>query len=126
MARYFQKGDALDYANPKLSDATTTIEAGTVIVTDSGADSPFVGVVQNDIEPGAIGSIAITGVWIVPVGTGVTFDQGAPVYWDNDNAKAVASGGVYMGRAAYEAGEGATEVKVRLEPGGDAGYANAG
>ena len=125
MAKLFQKGDALDYANPKVSDATTTIKAGTVVVTDATGDSPFVGVVQNDIEPDALGSIAITGVWIVPVASGATFIQGAPVYWDASNAKAVASGGVFMGRAAYEAGEGATEVKVRLEPGGDAGYANA-
>ena len=119
MAKLFQKGDILDWTNAG-SDVVT---AGSIVVAGT-----FVGVVQNDIPAGALGAIAITGVWIVPVGTGVTFTQGAPVYWNAGAGYAAASGGAgiaYMGRAAYAAGEGATEVYVRLEPGGDAGYANA-
>ena len=118
MAKLFQKGDALDYTN----GTADVIPAGKVIVAGT-----FVGVAQNDIPVGALGAIAITGVWIVPVGSGVTFTQGAPVYWSASNGYATATASdTYMGRAAYAAGEGATEVYVRLEAGGDAGYANAG
>lgn len=119
MAKLFQKGDILDWTNA----GDTVVTAGSIVVAGT-----FVGVVQNDIPAGALGAIAITGVWIVPVGTGVTFTQGAPVYWNAGAGYAAAEGGegiAYMGRAAYAAGEGATEVYVRLEPGGDAGYANA-
>lgn len=119
MARLIQKGDILDWTNGGVA----VVPAGTVTVAGT-----FVGVVQNDIAPGELGAIAITGVWEIPVGDGVTFTQGAPVYWNNGAGYAAAEGGegvYYAGRAAYAAGEGATEVYVRLEPGGDAGYANA-
>lgn len=118
-SRLIQKGDILDWTN----GGTGVVAAGTVVVAGT-----FVGVVQNDIPAGDLGAIAITGVWEIPVGTGVTFAQGAPVYWNNGAGYAAAEGGegiVYAGRAAYAAGEGATTVKVRLEPAGDAGYANA-
>ncbi len=119
MARLIQKGDILDWTNGD----TSTVAAGTVVVAGT-----FVGVAQNDIPAGELGAIAITDVWEIPVNTGVTFTQGAPVYWNKGAGYAVAEGGsgtFYAGRAAYAAGEGSTTVKVRLEPGGDAGYANA-
>ena len=99
MARLIQKGDILDWTN----GGDSAVVAGSVVVAGT-----FVGVVQNDIPAKELGAIAITGVWEVAVGGGATFTQG-----------------VYMGRAAYATAEGDTAVKVRLEPAGDAGYANA-
>ncbi|MBR2692912.1 MAG: DUF2190 family protein [Thermoguttaceae bacterium] len=116
-ARLYQTGNILDWTN----GGDTVVTAGSVVVAGT-----FVGIVQNDIPAKALGAIAITGVWEVAVGGGATFAQGAPVYWNTGAGYAAASGGVYMGRAAYATAEGDDTVKVRLEPAGDAGYANAG
>ncbi len=114
MAKLIQRGDALDYVN----GSAAVIPAGKVVVAGT-----FVGVVQNDIPVGALGAIAITGVWAVEKGA-VAFDLGAPVYFDSTNGVAAASG-AYAGRAVKAAESGDDVVLVRLEPAGDAGYANA-
>ena len=62
--------------------------------------------------------------WAVEKGA-VAFDLGAPVYYDAANGVAAASG-AYAGRAVKAAESGDDVVLVRLEPAGDAGYANAG
>ena len=112
MARLIQKGDILDWTN----GGDSAVVAGSVVVAGT-----FVGVVQNDIPAKELGAIAITGVWEVAVGGGATFTQGAPVYWNAGAGYAAASGGVYMGRAAYATAAGDTAVKVRLEPAGEGG-----
>ena len=114
-ARLIQRGDTLDYVN----GTAAVIPAGKVIVAGT-----FVGVVQNDIPVGALGAIAITGVWAIEKGSDA-FDVGAPVYFDSANGRAAASG-VYAGRAVKTAESGDDVVLVRLEPAGDAAYANTG
>ena len=76
-ARLIQRGDTLDYVN----GTAAVISAGKVIVAGT-----FVGVVQNDIPVGALGAIAITGVWAIEKGTDA-FDVGAPVYFDSANGR---------------------------------------
>lgn len=114
-ARLIQKGNIIDY-----TPSGVNITAGDVVVAGT-----FVGVAQNDIADGTLGSVAITGVWEVPKGT-ATFTQGAAVYWNATNGYATATDtDTYMGRAwAANSSSSAGTLLVRLEPGGNAGYAN--
>lgn len=115
-AKLIQKGDALNYTN----SGSSAVTAGSVVVTGT-----FVGIVQNDIPAGGTGSLALTGVWEIDKGT-ATFTLGAPVYWDATNGYAAGSGTNYMGRAwAANSSSSAGRLLVRLEPGGNAAYANA-
>ena len=106
MARLIQKGDAYDYVNTTGS----TIDAGTVKVVGG-----FVGVVQNDIPAGELGSLALTGVWeVAKENTTAAFTAGGAVYWNDTNGYAD-SPGTYMGLAWADADATDDYVRVKLD-----------
>lgn len=95
---YRQMGGSLDYVNS--TDAT--IEAFTVI--------PFgdrVGIAGEDILPGRLGSIEVTGVFAMPKATGA-ITAGAQVYLDADG-KITAAASV---PAATEGGSATANVRA--------------
>lgn len=105
MGKMIQKGDIYDY--PNTSDST--IAAGTLKLIGK-----FVGVVQNDIPAGEVGSVALSGVWKIPKNTGVTFGIGDPVYLTNNAAGA---SGYFVGYAWAAVASSAKEMLVKLAPG---------
>ena len=60
MAVYIQKGDRIDYKN----DTEVVIKSGDVVVM--GANR--IAVADCQIEVGAVGALALTGVWEFPAG----------------------------------------------------------
>lgn len=107
VCKLHQRGDALDYTPGSAKSA------GNVVVQDS-----LVGIVIADIAASgaqATGSLAITGVYLVPKSNSQAFVAGASVYWDvaDDQANAD-TGNPFMGKAAYAAAETDTEMYVAL------------
>jgi predicted RecA/RadA family phage recombinase len=108
MAKRIQNGDSIDYT------AVADITAGTIISIAGQA-----GVVNTDLEAGELGSAEVTGVYEVPKASGLVVAEGVTVYWDMVALTAVlASSGntIVLGRSVKAAGNGETEVLVRLDP----------
>lgn len=116
-ANFIQNGDIIDYKN--TGDAAVgyhdIIQAGSLI-----------GIAQENIEPGAVGGIAIVGVHGFPTDlTNIT--TGQALYFDTESGKAVAEAGdttIPAGIAVGEASGGVVPVKINaLGAGGAAGAA---
>lgn len=108
-ATFKQTGDAMDYV------PAADTPAGTVVVMGE-----LVGVAKLDIKLGALGALALSGVFEFPKATGdnTGLDMGEPVYWD-DAAKVVTAetaGGVnkYLGKTVRPALNDTATVRVRL------------
>ncbi|MFV0400988.1 MAG: DUF2190 family protein [Oscillospiraceae bacterium] len=72
MAKYWQRGESLDYTNP----GTDAIRYGDVVpITDK------IGVAGCDILPGATGSLHVTGVFIIDKDA-EALTVGQEVFWD--------------------------------------------
>ena len=74
MAVYIQKGDRIDYKN----DTEAVIKSGDVVAM--GANR--IAVADCQIEVGAVGTLALTGVWEFPADTSAAIEFGAIAYWD--------------------------------------------
>ncbi len=118
-ANFIQNGDIIDYKN--TGDAAIgyhdIIQAGSLI-----------GIAQENIEPGAVGGIAIVGVHGFPTDlTNIT--TGQALYFDTANGKAVAEAGeniIPAGIAVGAVSGGIVPVKINaLGAGGAAGAAGA-
>jgi predicted RecA/RadA family phage recombinase len=70
-ATYIHDGDALDHI------PTTDLPCGAVVVLGS-----MVGIAHRPIPANALGSLAIEGIWDLPVLPGGATTVGSPVFWE--------------------------------------------
>ena len=70
LARYVQKGDAIDYR------PTEAVAAGDVVII-----ADLIGIARLDIEANTLGSLAVVGVFDVVKADGA-IPSGSTVYWD--------------------------------------------
>ena len=84
VAQFIHDGDSIDYT-PTSAD----VAAGDVIV-----QGDLVGIAKRDIPAGALGALAVTGVFDMPklANAGVTIAAGAKVYWDALSPNRVTTG----------------------------------
>lgn len=105
MARFVATGDVLDYVV-----AGSPVSAGDIVQVAGKA-----GIVVSDGEVGETVGVQIRGLVAVPKAGATTFSAGDTVEYDEGDDLAVASDGDYqVGIAAYDAGNGPTEVIVLL------------
>jgi predicted RecA/RadA family phage recombinase len=102
---YVQDGDVLNYT------AAAAIASGAVVLIGTR-----IGIALGDIAIGAVGTLAVTGVWqIAKLSTDVVA-QGADLYWDAANSRltTTASGNTKAGFAAAASGNGVTVVSIKI------------
>ena len=114
MARYVQKGSTIDYKN----GGTAAIAAGDIVNLTSR-----IGVAGGNIAVGAVGAVAVSGVYAMPKASGAV-TLGAVLYFDPeaDKITTAASTGessskkdnVPAGWAVAAAGESDAEVLVKI------------
>lgn len=104
LARYVQKGDAIDYR------PVEAIAAGDVVVI-----ADLVGIARLDIEPGTLGSLAVVGVFDVVKAAGAV-PSGSTVYWDAGAKQAtlVSGSNHYLGKAITASEANDETVRVLL------------
>jgi len=106
-ATFVQDGSSIDYT-----------PAGDVAAGDVVVQNDLVGIAKQPIAAGALGALAVVGVFEVPkaTGSGTAIGAGAKVYWDGANSQATgsATGNTYMGKAVAAAGDDDATVRVRL------------
>jgi len=104
---FIHDGDSIDYT-PALA-----VDAGDVIVQDE-----LVGVAKLDIAAGALGALAVAGVFDFPKSTGSSsaIVAGDNCYWDagNEVATTTASTHKLIGKAVAAATDDDTTVRVRM------------
>lgn len=107
-AIYLSCGDALDYT------PAAAVTAGKIVLLPS----LLVGVVAVGVAANELAAAQTEGVYDVLTATGTTFDDGAPVYWDDTNKLAVnpgaATASFRLGRAIGAKVSGPTLVRVEL------------
>ncbi len=104
-ATYVQEGNTLDYRNL----GSEKIEAGDIVSLTTR-----VGVAGTDMEAGALGSVAVTGVFSMPKATGAVA-LGALVYYNDTEGKITTTNtDVPAGFAIAAAASGDTTVLVKL------------
>jgi predicted RecA/RadA family phage recombinase len=86
---YVQKGDILDYT------PASAVAAGDVVVIGA-----LVGVAPRPIAAGAMGALAVEGVYTMPCATGSTGAQGSAINWYATSGVAHASTGTAAGKLA--------------------------
>lgn len=102
---YIQPGEVLD------------VTAGAAITSGSGIlVGVRLGVALADIANGAVGSVAVKGVYSLPKLSTDVVAQGALLYWDNTNKRltTTATANTLAGYAAAAAASGATTVNIAL------------
>ena len=104
MASYVQKGDVLDYT------PAGAVAAGDVVVIGT-----LVGVAPRPIAANALGSLAVEGVFSLPVATGATGAQGSAINWYATSGVAHASTGTAAGYLAKARAAADTSVLVLLD-----------
>jgi len=108
-ATFVHEGESVDYT------PGADVTAGDVVVQEE-----LVGVAKTPIASGALGALAVEGVFDVPKATGVGegIAAGAQVYWDVADAVAKtddeSGANKLMGKAACAAGDDDATVRVRL------------
>ncbi len=107
MGAYVQDGDLIDYTPVSAVSAGDVIQIGTMV-----------GVAPRPIAAGALGAVAVEGVFYIPkpTGAGTDYALGAKVYLYGSQAVT----GVTGVQAGYVAAKPATTdaaVKVKLWPG---------
>lgn len=113
-AMYLQRGETLDYKN----DTNKTIEAGTVIPLVTR-----VGIAGTDIEPGALGSVHVVGIFEIaktsqteiPMGTALYFDGSGLTESENDGAESGAVKYIPAGYAAASSKASDAKILVKLQ-----------
>lgn len=105
-AEYWQRGESIDYKNA----SSEIIKAGDVVSLDTR-----IGVAGCDILPGAVGSLHVTGVFIVPKASGA-LTVGAAAYFDaaSKNFTATETGNVPAGWVVVEAQAADTVAKIKI------------
>lgn len=82
---FVQNGKTMEYKNPSASDPIRYL---TPVVVDD-----LVGVALSDIAPGAVGALAVEGVFQLPAETSAAFAVGQTLYWDSTNNRLTATAG---------------------------------
>ena len=109
-ATFVHDGKSIDYT------PGADVSAGDVVV-----QGDLVGIAKLDIASGALGSLAVVGVFDLPkaTGGGTAITAGAKVYWDagDEEAKADDESGAnkYLGKVVRAAADADETVRVRLE-----------
>ena len=109
-AQFIQDGKSIDYT------PGADVSAGDVVVQND-----LIGIAKLDIASGALGALAVTGVFDLPKATGVgeAIGAGAKVYWDAGDSIATtdpaAGANKYLGKTVRAAGDDDATVRVRLE-----------
>ena len=112
IARYVQKGEAIDYR------PSENVPAGTIVPF-----AGFVGITRLDIRAGELGALAVSGVFETPKAD-EAIDVGDPVYWDEANEVATKQKtDVYLGTAIYNAQASSEFVYFLLNSGAKGGSA---
>ena len=106
-ARFIHDGNAIDHT------PSSDVAAGDVVAFED-----LVGIAKLDIAAGALGALAVSGVFDVAkdTGGGTSIPMGALVYWNPSaqQASTDSSGSVLLGKAVQAAGEDDATVRVRL------------
>jgi len=108
-AQFIHDGNSIDYT------PGADVSAGDVVV-----QGDLIGIAKLDIASGALGALAMTGVFDVPKtsGVGEAIAAGAKVYWDiaDGVAKTDDESGAnkYIGKTVAAAGDDDATVRVRL------------
>lgn len=108
-AQFVHDGRSIDYT------PSGAVTAGDVVVQED-----LVGVAKLDIASGALGALAVAGVFDFPkaTGGGSAIAAGANCYWDvaDSEAKTDAEGGAnkYLGKCVRAAADADATVRVRL------------
>ncbi|NQW46606.1 MAG: DUF2190 family protein [Planctomycetes bacterium] len=89
MADYIQKGEVLDHT------PVSAVAGGAVVVIGA-----LVAVAPRPIAAGALGSLAVEGVFALPCATGATGAQGSEINWYATSGVAHASTGIAAGNLA--------------------------
>jgi predicted RecA/RadA family phage recombinase len=107
MKNYVQDGDRLTYTNGSGS----TITSGTGVLVGLR-----VGIATADIANGAIGTLAMEGVFTLPKLSTDVVAQGALLYWDNTNKRltVTTTSNTLCGYAQTAAGAATTTVDIML------------
>lgn len=100
-AVFYSKGESVDYR------PASAVAAGDVVVQGG-----LVGIARLDIPAGALGSLAICGLFKVAKATSTVFAAGAPIYWDATNGVAVTSSADAIAMGVAVAAAGSTEDTV--------------
>ena len=105
IARYVQKGEAIDYR------PTEAVSAGEVIVQGN-----LIGIARLDIAANTLGALAIVGAFDIEKTSSLAIPVGTALYWDATNKKATttATGNQYLGKAILESGAEDETVRVLL------------
>jgi predicted RecA/RadA family phage recombinase len=103
MASYVSQGDILDHT------PSSAVAAGEVVVIGA-----IIGVAPRPIAANALGSLAVEGVFEMPVATGATGAQGSAINWYAVSGVAHASTGVAAGKLAKPRLVGDTTVHVNV------------
>jgi predicted RecA/RadA family phage recombinase len=99
------------------SGATLDITASEAITSGRGVLVGLrVGVALTDIANGAVGTVAMKGVFNMPKLTTDVVAQGVLLYWDNTNKRltVTSAGNTLAGYATAAAGNGVTTVNIAL------------
>jgi predicted RecA/RadA family phage recombinase len=104
-AVFIQEGAAIDYT------PGADVTAGDVIF-----QGDLVGVARFDIKSGALGALAVTGVFDFAKATNVAYTVGTILYWDDTNniVTATATGNKQVGKVVRAAATTDPTVRVRL------------
>jgi predicted RecA/RadA family phage recombinase len=103
MASYVADGDLLDHT------PAAAVAAGEVVVIGA-----MVAVAPRPIAAGALGALAVEGVFELPCATGATGAQGSAINWYATSGVAHASTGVAAGKLAKARAAGDATVHVLL------------
>ena len=109
-AQFIHDGKSIDYT------PGADVSAGDVVVQND-----LIGIAKLDIATGALGALAVTGVFDLPKATGVgeAIGAGAKVYWDAGGSVATtdpaAGANKYLGKTVRATGDDDATVRVRLE-----------
>jgi predicted RecA/RadA family phage recombinase len=103
MASYVSQGDILDHT------PSSAVAAGDVVVIGA-----IIGVAPRPIAANTLGSLAVEGVFEMPVATGATGAQGSAINWYAVSGVAHASTGVAAGKLAKPRLVGDTSVHVNV------------
>jgi len=104
IARFVQKGNAIDYR------PSAAVAAGDVIVQGN-----LVGIARLDIPADTLGALAVVGVYEIAKASGA-ITVGAVLYWNaaNKNVTTTATNNTYIGKAVTAAASGDATVCVLL------------
>lgn len=109
IAIHKQTGDTVDY-----------IPAADVAAGDVVAQGDLIGVANREIKAGALGALAVVGVFDFPkaTGAGQAIAAGSKVYWDATAKVATTSDGgganKFLGKSVVAAGDDDATVRARL------------